>query len=83
MTIYSDEKLTYKIIMELGCCSESTAARRFKELKRAKHIQHHEELSVQDYVNYYRINPRKVVWRNEITHEDEIDLELPTLNLLC
>lgn len=83
MTIYSDEKLTYKIIMELGCCSESTAARRFKELKRAKHIQHHEELTVQDFVNYFRINPRKVVWRNECNHTDEIDLELPTLNLIC
>lgn len=83
MTIYSDEKLTYKIIMELGCCSESTAARRLKELKRAKHIQHHEDLSVQDYVEYYRINPRKIAWRNVQTHEQYIDYDLPTLNLLC
>lgn len=82
MKIYNDEILTSKIVMELAFCSERTAFRRIKELKKALHIQHHEVLVVEDFVRYYRIKPERIIWRTSHCH-NEIDFCLPCLDLLA
>ena len=83
MKIYNNERLTSKIVCELAFCSERTANRRIAELKKVLHIQHHEMLVVEDFVNYYRINPERVIWRTKSHYHNEIDISLPCLELLA
>ena len=64
MNIYSDDKLSYKIVMELDCCSESTAVRRIRELKEVIGVKHVHQLYVSDYVEVFRVPRHRVIWRD-------------------
>ncbi len=66
MKIHSDDKLSYKIVMELDCCSESTAVRRIRELKAATNIEHIHQLYVADYVEHFHVPKHRVIWNETV-----------------